>query len=45
MELQPRLWRKPRRMDRKLNDERIKHFRKSYDAHDWTKMLSQTSDQ
>lgn len=31
-------------MDRRLNEERIKKFRKGYDAYDWTKMLSQTSD-
>lgn len=44
LDVNPRLWRKPRRMDRRLNEERIKKFRKGYDAYDWTKMLSQTSD-
>lgn len=44
MDLEPRLWRKPRRMDRKLNDERVAQFRKGYDRFDWTKLLVQTSD-
>lgn len=44
LDLEPRKWRRPRRMDRKLNDERVKAFRKHYDKFDWTKMLAQTSD-
>lgn len=44
MELEPRKWRKPRRMDKRQNEERIKAFKKHYDAYDWTKMLNQTSD-
>jgi len=44
LEVEPRLYRKPRRMDRRLNEERVKAFRKTYDKYDWTKMLAQTSD-
>lgn len=36
----PRLWRKPRRMDRRQNEERVQAFRKHYDKFDWTKLLA-----
>ncbi|SCV73940.1 BQ2448_6370 [Microbotryum intermedium] len=42
--LEARQWRKPRRVDTRKNDERVRAFRKGYDAYDWTKMLSQTSE-
>ena len=44
LDLEPRLWRKPRRMDRRQNEERVAVFRKGYDQFDWTKLLAQTSD-
>lgn len=39
LSLEPRKWRKPRRLDRRDNPKRIADFRKMYDAYDWTKML------
>ena len=39
LELEPRRWRKPRRVDPNLDDERKRVFRQSYDAYDWTKLL------
>ncbi|SDA01332.1 BZ3500_MvSof-1268-A1-R1_Chr10-1g02586 [Microbotryum saponariae] len=42
--LEARRWRKPRRVDARKNDERVRVFRKGYDAYDWTKMLAQTSE-
>lgn len=39
LELEPRRWRKPKRMDHKQNGERVRNFRKMYDKHDWTKVL------
>ena len=44
LDLEPRKWRKPKRMDRRLNEERVKEFRKEYDAYDWTKMLARTEE-
>ncbi|GAA5902277.1 uncharacterized protein JCM6883_001353 [Sporobolomyces salmoneus] len=40
LDLAPRLWRKPKRLDRRDNGKRIEAFRKKYDQYDWTKMLS-----
>ncbi|SGY19417.1 BQ5605_C014g07643 [Microbotryum silenes-dioicae] len=42
--LEARRWRKPRRVDTRKNEERVRAFRKGYDAYDWTKMLAQTSE-
>ena len=39
LDLEPRLWRKPRWIDRGQNQSRIAAFRKKFDAYDWTKML------
>ena len=44
LELEPRLWRRPKRMDRKMKEERVRAFREGYDKFDWTKLLSQTAD-
>ncbi|GAA5979489.1 hypothetical protein JCM5350_003922, partial [Sporobolomyces pararoseus] len=40
LDLPPRAWRKPKRLDRRDNGKRIEAFRKKYDKYDWTKMLS-----
>lgn len=40
LDLPPRAWRKPKRLDRRDNSKRIEGFRKKYDKYDWTKMLS-----
>lgn len=45
LSLEPRKWRKPRRLDRRENKARVADFRKKYDRYDWTKMLAQSSDQ
>ena len=42
LELEPRQWRKPRRLDRGMDDQRVRDFRKTYDAYDWTKALAVT---
>ncbi|KDE05265.1 hypothetical protein MVLG_04298 [Microbotryum lychnidis-dioicae p1A1 Lamole] len=42
--LEARRWRKPRRVDTRKNEERVRAFRKGYDAYDWTKMLTRTSE-
>ncbi|KAH8925726.1 hypothetical protein BT69DRAFT_1216194 [Atractiella rhizophila] len=41
LELEPRRWRKPRRIDRSRNPERVKAFQKMYDSFNWTKMLKE----
>ncbi|GAA5942426.1 hypothetical protein JCM3775_006984 [Rhodotorula graminis] len=43
LSLEPRKWRKPRRVDRRETAGRIAAFRKKYDAFDWTKMLAGAS--
>lgn len=45
LSLEPRKWRKPRRLNRRENKTRVADFRKKYDRYDWTKMLAQSSDQ
>jgi hypothetical protein len=40
LDLPPRLWRKPKRLDKRENSKRIEQFRKKYDQYDWTKLLS-----
>lgn len=39
MELEPRSWRKPKRLDQRRNKERVDKFRVEYDKYDWTKVL------
>lgn len=41
LELEPRQWRKPRRIDFRQNQTRIAEFRTGlgYDKYDWTKQL------
>jgi hypothetical protein len=38
LDLEPRRWRKPRRMDYRLNKERVDKFKKKYAKYDWTSM-------
>ncbi|GJN94250.1 hypothetical protein Rhopal_007324-T1 [Rhodotorula paludigena] len=40
LSLEPRKWRKPRRLDRRDQAQRVADFRKRYDRFDWTKMLA-----
>ncbi|GAA5983741.1 hypothetical protein JCM11641_001740 [Rhodosporidiobolus odoratus] len=40
LHLPPKAWRKPRRVDRRDNSERVEQFRKEYDKFDWTKALN-----
>lgn len=40
MDLEPRQWRKPRRIDFRSNRERVDKFKVKYDKYDWTKALS-----
>jgi hypothetical protein len=44
LELEPRRWRKPRWLDPAQDAARVKEFKKSYDAFDWTPMLATTQD-
>ncbi|KAF7297774.1 Complexed with Cdc5 protein cwf19 [Mycena kentingensis (nom. inval.)] len=39
LELEPRKWRRPKRIDFHSNKERVAGFRKKYDKFDWTGML------
>lgn len=39
LELEPRQWRKPRRLDFRQNQARVEAFRKGYAKFDWTKQL------
>ncbi|GAA5943623.1 CWF19 family protein [Sporobolomyces koalae] len=41
LDLPPKAWRKPKRVDRRDNARRIEGFKKKYDQFDWTKMLAQ----
>lgn len=41
LDLEPRKWRKPRRVDPKRDKERIDKFVKSYAPYDWTGMLKE----
>lgn len=40
LDLPPKAWRKPKRLDRRDQGKRIEAFREKYDKYDWTKMLS-----
>ncbi|KAM0790527.1 hypothetical protein ACM66B_003397 [Microbotryomycetes sp. NB124-2] len=42
IELEPRRWRKPKRIDFRNNKDRVDKFRKTYDKYDWTKMIGQS---
>jgi hypothetical protein len=39
LEIEPRRWRRPRRLDSRSNKERVKEFKKKYDKFDWTGMI------
>ncbi|KAK4046461.1 Pre-mRNA-splicing factor cwf19 [Microbotryomycetes sp. JL201] len=39
MDLEPRKWRKPKRVDFRHNKERVDKFRKVYNKYDWTTMI------
>ncbi|KAF8635918.1 hypothetical protein AX15_000095 [Amanita polypyramis BW_CC] len=39
MELEPRRWRRPRRIDFRYNKERVGKFRGMYDRYDWTGLI------
>ncbi|KAF9454844.1 hypothetical protein P691DRAFT_770356 [Macrolepiota fuliginosa MF-IS2] len=41
LELEPRRWRRPRKLDFRSNKERVKEFKKQYDRFDWTGMIGQ----
>jgi hypothetical protein len=38
LEVEPRKWRRPRKIDFRNNKERVAGFRKTYTAYDWTGM-------
>lgn len=40
LELDQHKWRRPRRMDFRLNKERVNEFKKSYTKYDWTGMIA-----
>lgn len=40
LDLEPRRWRKPRRVDFRQNKDRVAKFRAAYDRFDWTKLLA-----
>jgi len=39
LELEPRKWRKPKKVDSKLDKARVEKFLKGYRKYDWTGML------
>lgn len=39
LDLEPRRWRKPRRMDHRQNKGRVQKFQKGYAKFDWTGMI------
>lgn len=39
LDLEPRKWRKPKRVDSRQNQQRVDRFLKSYEKHDWTGQL------
>ncbi|KAL0576052.1 Pre-mRNA-splicing factor cwf19 [Marasmius crinis-equi] len=39
LDIEPRRWRRPKRIDFRTNKERIAQFRKNYDKYDWTGMI------
>ncbi|KAJ7855905.1 CwfJ C-terminus 1-domain-containing protein-like protein [Mycena olivaceomarginata] len=41
LELEPRKWRRPKRIDFRSNKERVAGFKKKYDKFDWTGMIGQ----
>ncbi|KAF7365385.1 Complexed with Cdc5 protein cwf19 [Mycena venus] len=41
LELEPRKWRRPKRIDFRSNKERVLAFKKKYDKFDWTGMIGQ----
>ncbi|KAL0954774.1 hypothetical protein HGRIS_003724 [Hohenbuehelia grisea] len=43
LDLEPRKWRRPRRIDSRSNKERVAQFRKTYDKFDWTGMIGRGS--
>lgn len=38
-EVEPRRWRRPRRIDSHHNKDRVKKFQKRYEPFDWTGMI------
>ncbi|KAI0086588.1 CwfJ C-terminus 1-domain-containing protein-like protein [Irpex rosettiformis] len=42
LELEPRRWRHPRKMDFRQNRDRVEKFKKQYSQYDWTDMLQKT---
>lgn len=42
LELEPRRWRHPRRVDFRQNQRRVAEFKKRFDAFDWTKALGKS---
>lgn len=45
LDLEPRSWRKPRRIDFRHNKERVAKFRLGYDKWDWTKQLEEMEEE
>lgn len=43
LDLEPRRWRRPRRIDLHSNKERVKEFKKKYDKFDWTGMIGRVN--
>lgn len=39
MDVEPKRWRRPRKMDRRHHTDRIDDFKKKYDKYDWTGLI------
>jgi hypothetical protein len=41
LDLLPHQWRKPRRLDPGISQDRVREFKQTWDAYDWTKALDE----
>ena len=41
LDLEPRRWRHPKRVDFRQNQDRVAKFKKKYETYDWTGMIGQ----
>ena len=42
LDVEPRRWRRPRRIEFVQNKERVKKFKRKYDKFDWTGMIERS---
>lgn len=42
LDVEPRRWRRPRKMDMQFNGSRVKKFKAVYDQFDWTHLIGKS---